>query len=118
MLTRSLEKAKDAFLKRDAAASAAAHGVGAKPPAAAEKHTQAQGRYIKSVVYGGLDGIITGTHVGALACEAGSAMRALAHSPSRRVHASAVAMKIERAVSAEQLLQRHGGRVQPWLGAG
>jgi VIT1/CCC1 family predicted Fe2+/Mn2+ transporter len=59
MLTRSLEKAREAFLKRDATASAAAHAVGGKPPEASEEHTQGQGRYIKSVVYGGLDGIIT-----------------------------------------------------------
>ncbi len=59
MITRSLEKAREAFLKRDVAASMAAHGVGGRPADALEEHTQAQGRYIKSVVYGGLDGIIT-----------------------------------------------------------
>jgi len=54
MITRSLDKAKEAFRTRDVAASAAAHSA-----VAAERHTQTQGRYIKSVVYGGLDGIIT-----------------------------------------------------------
>lgn len=58
MITRSLEKAKEAFRTRDLAASVAAHSV-PHSVAAAESHTQAQGRYIKSVVYGGLDGIIT-----------------------------------------------------------
>ena len=62
MITRSLDKAKEAFRTRDIKASIAAHSAGARPLApadAAERHTQAQGRYIKSVVYGGLDGIIT-----------------------------------------------------------
>jgi VIT1/CCC1 family predicted Fe2+/Mn2+ transporter len=54
MITRSLDKAKEAFRTRDVAASMAAHSA-----AAAERHTQTQGRFIKSVVYGGLDGIIT-----------------------------------------------------------
>jgi VIT1/CCC1 family predicted Fe2+/Mn2+ transporter len=62
MLTRNLDKAKEAWLRRDAKASAAAHSPARSPsqaPAGVEKHTQAQGRYIKSIVYGGLDGIIT-----------------------------------------------------------
>ena len=59
MITRSLDKAKEAFRNRDIEASVAAHSPGARAAAAAERHTQAQGRYIKSVVYGGLDGIIT-----------------------------------------------------------
>lgn len=53
MLSRSLEGAKEAYRNRDVKATIAAHS------AAAEKHTEAQGRYLKSVVYGGLDGIIT-----------------------------------------------------------
>ena len=59
MITRSLDKAKEAFRNRDIKASVAAHSPGARAAAAAERHTQGQGRYIKSVVYGGLDGIIT-----------------------------------------------------------
>ncbi len=59
MITRSLDKAKEAFRNRDIKASIAAHSPGAHPAAAAERHTQGQGRYIKSVVYGGLDGTIT-----------------------------------------------------------
>jgi len=59
MITRSLDKAKEAFRNRDIKASIAAHSPAARPAAAAERHTQGQGRYIKSVVYGGLDGIIT-----------------------------------------------------------
>lgn len=56
MITRSLEKAREAWLRRDPAASRAAHSAPA--PAAAERHAGA-GKYIKSIVYGGLDGIVT-----------------------------------------------------------
>ena len=59
MLSRSLEGAKGAFRSRDVKATIAAHSAGTRPGGAAEEHTQAQGRYLKSVVYGGLDGIIT-----------------------------------------------------------
>jgi vacuolar iron transporter family protein len=54
MITRNLDKAREAFRNGSIEASRAAHSA-----AAAESHTQAQGRYLKSVVYGGLDGIIT-----------------------------------------------------------
>lgn len=54
MLTRSLEKAKDAWKNKNAEASKKAH-----QQRAPEQHQQAQGQYIKSAVYGGLDGIIT-----------------------------------------------------------
>ncbi len=59
MLTRSVDKAREAYRSRNVEATIAAHSVGARPREAAEEHTQAQGRYLKSVVYGGLDGIIT-----------------------------------------------------------
>ncbi len=54
MLTRSLEKAKEAWKTKSADASKKAHRERAP-----EKHQQAQGQYIKSAIYGGLDGIIT-----------------------------------------------------------
>jgi vacuolar iron transporter family protein len=54
MITRSLDKAREAYSTKNIAATVAAHSA-----AATEAHTQSQGRYIKSVVYGGLDGIIT-----------------------------------------------------------
>ncbi len=57
MLTRSLDKAKEAYKKRDVEASKTAHMQEVKD--ADEQHTQAQGQYIKSLIYGGLDGIIT-----------------------------------------------------------
>ncbi len=57
MLTRSLDKAKEAYKKRDSGASRKAHNR--EHTEADEEHTQGQGRYIKSLVYGGLDGIIT-----------------------------------------------------------
>ena len=57
MITRNLEKAREAWLRRDPAASRAAHSAAA-PAAAGERHAKS-GKYIKSVVYGGLDGIVT-----------------------------------------------------------
>jgi len=57
MITRSLEKAREAWLRRDPAASKAAHAVAATTAATAQ-HGKA-GKYIKSIVYGGLDGIVT-----------------------------------------------------------
>jgi vacuolar iron transporter family protein len=59
MLSRSLEKAKEAYKSKNAKASAAAHGAGGMPGFAPELHQTAQGQYLKSMVYGGLDGIIT-----------------------------------------------------------
>jgi VIT1/CCC1 family predicted Fe2+/Mn2+ transporter len=56
MITRSLDKAREAWLRRDPAASRAAHGASATMPP--ERHASA-GKYIKSLIYGGLDGIIT-----------------------------------------------------------
>lgn len=57
MITRSLEKAKEAFRNRNAEASRAVHEL--KAEEADEHHTREQGQYIKSLIYGGLDGIIT-----------------------------------------------------------
>lgn len=55
MLTRNLDKARDAWNTRDKDASRAAHEAGK----AQEKHNSGSGKYIKSIVYGGLDGTIT-----------------------------------------------------------
>ncbi|NLY00888.1 MAG: hypothetical protein GXY83_32760 [Rhodopirellula sp.] len=52
--SRDLEEAKKAYRQRDIRASIAAHSAGPK-----ERHQQEHGQYIKSAVYGGLDGIIT-----------------------------------------------------------
>ncbi len=54
MLSRSLEGARAAFRSGDLAQMRDAHSRSAP-----ERHEQEQGQYIKSVVYGGLDGIIT-----------------------------------------------------------
>ena len=54
MLTRKLDKAKDAFQHRDPDASRAAQDHGTS-----EDHRDGGGRYLKSSIYGGLDGIIT-----------------------------------------------------------
>ena len=53
MLTRRLDKAKQAYLKRDVEAARTAHEAGHEP------HDEGEGKYLKSIVYGGLDGIIT-----------------------------------------------------------
>jgi VIT1/CCC1 family predicted Fe2+/Mn2+ transporter len=58
MITRNLEKAREAWLRRDPAASRAAHAAASPAEAAGELHASA-GKYIKSVVYGGMDGIVT-----------------------------------------------------------
>lgn len=54
MLTRSLDKARQAYKDKDIDATKKAHS-----PHAPEPHRQEEGQYIKSIVYGGLDGIIT-----------------------------------------------------------
>ncbi len=55
MPSRSLAKAKEAYRQQDHEASRRAH----QPGTSAEEHRQEHGKYIKSMVYGGLDGIIT-----------------------------------------------------------
>ncbi len=55
MITRNLEKAFSAYQHHDVEASRKAHGGGNAP----EEHQTGHGQYIKSVVYGGLDGIVT-----------------------------------------------------------
>ncbi len=52
--SRDLDGAREAYRNRDPGASVAAHSRRAD-----EEHQQAQGQYLKSAVYGGLDGIIT-----------------------------------------------------------
>lgn len=56
MLTRNLDKARNAYKNKDVQASMKAHQH--RPIKAEENHSSA-GQYIKSVIYGGLDGIIT-----------------------------------------------------------
>jgi len=56
MLTRRLDEAREAWKTKDAAAARKAH----MPTGSAnEQHTTGRGKYIKSVIYGGLDGTIT-----------------------------------------------------------
>ena len=54
MLSRNLEKAREAYKKKNVDEMRRAHDVNA-----AEPHKQEQGQYIKSMIYGGLDGIVT-----------------------------------------------------------
>jgi VIT1/CCC1 family predicted Fe2+/Mn2+ transporter len=57
MLSRNLDKALQAYKSRNAGLSRHAHD---RPrDEALEEHQQARGQYIKSMVYGGLDGIVT-----------------------------------------------------------
>ncbi|MDF1825389.1 MAG: VIT1/CCC1 transporter family protein [Verrucomicrobiales bacterium] len=53
MISRKLEKARSAYAGRNAEASKLAHQEGGEP------HRSGGGQYIKSFVYGGLDGTIT-----------------------------------------------------------
>ncbi len=55
MLSRDLERARKAFKNKDKELSKKAH----QNNNAKEKHISEQGNYIKSLIYGGLDGIIT-----------------------------------------------------------
>lgn len=55
MLTRNLDKAREAFKQKNIEESIKAHHGCIAP----EIHTQEKGQYIKSLVYGGLDGIVT-----------------------------------------------------------
>lgn len=55
MLTQKLDEARDAWKKGDVEAAKRAHDASA----AEEKHRTGSGKYIKSIVYGGLDGTIT-----------------------------------------------------------
>ena len=53
MLTRNIDKARDAYHSRDVESLRSSHAAGHEP------HSGNSGKYIKSIVYGGLDGIIT-----------------------------------------------------------
>ena len=53
MLTRNIDKAREAYRKRDVESLRSSHDAGHEP------HRGNSGKYIKSIVYGGLDGIIT-----------------------------------------------------------
>jgi len=57
MLSRSLDKAREAYEKRSVERTRQAHDRDRQE--ALEEHRQEQGRYVKSLIYGGLDGIIT-----------------------------------------------------------
>jgi VIT1/CCC1 family predicted Fe2+/Mn2+ transporter len=54
MPSRDIQKAKAAYKEGDAEASRIAHDSEAE-----EEHREQEGKYVKSIVYGGLDGIIT-----------------------------------------------------------
>lgn len=56
MFTRNLDKARVAYKKKSVEESIKAHQKHKQAP---EGHDKGQGQYIKSLVYGGLDGIIT-----------------------------------------------------------
>jgi vacuolar iron transporter family protein len=54
MISKRFEKAREAFLRKDTSAMKNVH-----ENTAVEMHQTEQGKYIKSAVYGGLDGVIT-----------------------------------------------------------
>jgi len=56
LFSRNLDKAKEAFKNKDIDSAKKAHEMKKR---SYEKHNTEQGQYIKNVVYGGLDGIIT-----------------------------------------------------------
>ena len=56
MPSRDLKQARDAYERGDVEASAAAHSPAAT---ADERHQRQTGQYIKSAVYGGMDGCVT-----------------------------------------------------------
>jgi len=58
-LSKRVDAARDAFSRRDLAASAAAHTPQQIARAAKEQHGGAGSQYLGDLVYGGLDGIIT-----------------------------------------------------------
>ncbi|MFZ5989532.1 MAG: VIT1/CCC1 transporter family protein [Bacillota bacterium] len=58
MLTRNLDKARQAYKDKNVEASRKAHEQKSTLHAR-EAHNQEHGQYIKSLIYGGLDGIIT-----------------------------------------------------------
>lgn len=58
MLTRRLDEAREAWKRKDPEATRRAH-TPHHTLNAPEQHTTGQGKYIKSIVYGGLDGTIT-----------------------------------------------------------
>ncbi len=58
MITRSLDKAKKAWKQKDPEASRLAHAAGTISRPSYEEHKKS-GAFIKSAVYGGLDGIVT-----------------------------------------------------------
>ena len=54
MLTRNIDKARDAYHSRDVESLRSSHDAGHEP------HSGNSGKYIKSIVYGGLDGMFHG----------------------------------------------------------
>ena len=62
MLTRRLDEAREAWKKKDKEAAKKAHQAKLGAPSgggAEERHTTGRGKYLKSIIYGGLDGTIT-----------------------------------------------------------
>ncbi|MCT8975374.1 VIT1/CCC1 transporter family protein [Clostridium sp. CX1] len=57
MVSRNLEEAREAYKEKNIEATIEAHKKTSLK--AQENHNQEQGQYIKSLIYGGLDGIIT-----------------------------------------------------------
>lgn len=102
LLQRDLEGARSAYKTGDASASALAHSTKALPSAEhnAEPHVEG-GEFIKSIVFGGLDGILTSFAIVAGAAGAGLSVKAVLAIGISNVLADALAMGVGEYLSSK-----------------
>lgn len=106
LLQRDLEGARSAFTARDVNASAVAHaskaaaGVAGAPHHSAEPHVQG-GEYVKLLVFGGLDGILTSFAIVAGAAGVGLSVKAVLGIGISNVLADALAMGVGEYLSTK-----------------
>jgi len=103
LLQRDLEGARNAFKSGDAEASALAHSTKSLPGAghhSTEPHVEG-GEFIKSVVFGGLDGILTSFAIVAGAAGAGLGVKAVLAIGISNVLADALAMGVGEYLSSK-----------------
>lgn len=101
LIQRDLDGARAAFTTRDPAASAVAHGTKAAATAhRAEPHVQG-GEYVKLLVFGGLDGILTSFAIVAGAAGVGLSVKAVLGIGISNVLADALAMAVGEYLSTK-----------------